>query len=101
MEFENQKNVKITPQMAEELLGYTKSKVIFSPPERNDGMMLADLARTMRTNMHLVMLSVTPLTDKDFEEINVARAFMRRGPAFVFRAIMENWDRFRIVRELY
>ena len=49
----------------------------------------------------LIVCTTSADDQLDFARLQLALDFYRKGPAVHFRAIVEEWDQFRIVKETY
>jgi hypothetical protein len=62
---------------------------------------LVDLARQLRQPKDELVVALRPLDGARLAEVKLAVDFVARGPGFVFRALVEGWNRTRVVREVY
>lgn len=62
---------------------------------------LLGLARAVRLPPGVLIEAAGPVSESDYARIKLALDFERRGPGLIFRAIVEEWGPYRIVREVY
>ena len=70
-------------------------------PSATVGEQLADWGYYLLYPRDNLVIAEEDITPEQISKAKLAMDFVKRGPAFVFLAIMENWDLAQIVRELY
>jgi hypothetical protein len=63
--------------------------------------LLLDMARIYSYPKDELVTTVLPLSDAELARVKLALDFARLPAGRRFQAIVEDWDKFRIVREVY
>lgn len=81
----------------------TETQVRAEMPDTSMAELLIYLAEAVLFPKDLLLVVPNGIicTSYRMQRVNLAIRFYNREPAFRFRAIVENWDLNRIVRELY
>lgn len=67
----------------------------------NDAEILLTVARMIKCPKERLVIPCNSWKDKDTERMRTALEFDKRPNVFKMRAMVEDWDMIRIVREMY